>query len=55
MHDPTRIRRVRGLAAALSSIVVVSSTALGAGAFPAFAQPDETTVVETPVYEETPV
>ena len=36
MHDPTRIRRV---AVALSSVVVVSSTAIGAGAFPALAQP----------------
>ncbi|MGZ5392211.1 MAG: hypothetical protein ACXWD3_10305 [Mycobacterium sp.] len=56
MHDPTRIRRVRGLAVALSSVVVVSSTAFGAGAFPALAQPtDETTIVETPVYEAPPV
>lgn len=49
MRESTSIRRMRGLAVALASVVAFSSTALGAGAFPALAQPvDETTVVETP-------
>ncbi len=51
---------VRGLAVALASVVTVSSTALGVGAVPAFAQPtDDTTVVDTfaptePVLTEAP-
>jgi hypothetical protein len=54
MHDPTRVRRIRGLTVALASVVAVSSTAFGAGAFPALAQPGyETTVVTEPEYAPT--
>ena len=61
MPVPLHIRRAR-LALALASVVAVSSTAIGAGVFPALAQGDETTVVtetefvptETVATEEAP-
>ncbi|MCV7303422.1 hypothetical protein H7J93_27770 [Mycobacterium barrassiae] len=49
MQDSRGVRRARGVAVAVASVVAVGSTAMGVAAFPALAQPvDETTVVETP-------